>query len=262
MRHVRLSTLLAPVLLAACLDPTPLPESNYGVIGLNTVIGTADTVLAPEAVFYRSGLLSLPTSRISNDQCLVMDYPTPTQGTALPRFLDAGDSVAVETATTTKFLFPVIDAAGESYVLESSDRFAFHPGERITITVPGAAGGFSAGSISILTASPFTLGPVAGDPPIGEPLPITWSPAGDDSTKILLSLRYGFNGAVEPNQQIFCSLVDDGSADVPETLVPAWRTATTGSQRVHAARWRVSLKDVSGGVLVMVSAFEVEQGVD
>lgn len=262
MRDVRLPLLLAPVLLAACLDPTPIPESNYGVIGLNTVVGTSDTVLAPEAVFYRSGLLSLPTSRLTNDQCLAMDYPAPTQGGTLPRFLDAGDSVIVSTPTTTKSLWPVITASGESYVLESSDRFPFHPGENVTITVPGAAGGFSAGTITIATASPFTVGPVPATPPIGDPLPITWSPAGDDSTKILLSLRYGVNGEVEPNQQIFCSLVDDGSTEIPETLVPAWRTATTGSRRVNAARWRVSAKEVSGGVLVVVSAFEIEQGAE
>jgi hypothetical protein len=92
-------------------------------------------------------------------------------------------------------------------------------------------------------------------------LRLTWSPAGDDSTKMLISLQYGV-GQLDANQQIFCSLVDDGAADVPTLLLAQWRTATTGSRRVEAARWRVAFREVNGGVLLVVSAFEVEDTVD
>jgi len=261
MRRNLLSAVGLPLALAACLDPDPVPESNYGVIGLTTVVTDTDTILSPEALFYRTGLLGLPTSRVNSDQCQVAAYPTPTQGTQLPRFLDAGDSVAVSTASTTKYLFPIVNANGESYVLEEADRFPFQPGENVTVTVPGAAGGFANGTISVLTARGFTLGPIDPAPPATEALDLTWTPAGDDSTKMLISLQYGV-GQLAANQQVFCSLVDDGAAEVPAILLTQWRTATTGSRKAEAARWRVAVREVTGGVLLVVSAFEVEEVVD
>ena len=92
-------------------------------------------------------------------------------------------------------------------------------------------------------------------------LHLTWSPAGDDSTKMLISLQYGV-GQIQANQQIFCSLRDDGAAEIPPILLTQWRSAMTGSRAVEAARWRVSAKEVTGGVLLVVSAFEVEDTVD
>ncbi|HJU66888.1 MAG TPA: hypothetical protein VJ650_01490 [Gemmatimonadaceae bacterium] len=260
-RHLYLSALVLPLALAACLDPDPVPESNYGVIGLTTVPTATDTILSPEALFYRTGLLGLPSSIVTSDQCQLATYPTPSQGTQLPRFLDAGDSVAISTATTTKHLFPTTSSNGEAYVLDEGERFPFHPGESVTITVPGAPGGFANGTISILTARGFTLGPISASPPADSALRLTWTPAGDDSTKMLISLQYGL-GQIAANRQIFCSLVDDGVATVPSILLGEWRTATTGSRKAEAARWRVALKEVTGGVLLVVSAFEVEQFID
>jgi hypothetical protein len=260
-RHLHLSVFVSALALTACLDPDPVPESNYGVIGLTTVVTSTDTVLSPEALFYRTGLLNLPTSRVTGDQCQIAPFPNPAGGTGLPRFLDAGDSVVVSTVTTTKFLYPTISVNGQAYVLDPSDRFPFRPGETVTITVPGAPGGFANGTISILTAREYTLGPIDPSPPMDSTLRLTWSPAGDDSTKMLISLQYGV-GQLDANQQIFCSLVDDGAADVPTLLLAQWRTATTGSRRVEAARWRVAFREVNGGVLLVVSAFEVEDTVD
>ena len=260
-RHLHLSALLVPFAVAACLDPDPVPESNYGVIGLTAVVTGTDTILSPEALFYRTGLLGLPSSVVTADQCQVAAYPTPSQGTQLPRFLDAGDSVAVSTATTTKYLFPTVGANGEAYQLEQTDRFPFQPGETVTITVPGASGGFANGTISVRTARGFTLGPIAPSPPADEALDLTWTPAGDDSTKMLISLQYGV-GQIQPNQQIFCSLVDDGAAEVAPIYLTQWRTAATGSRNVQAARWRVAVREVTGGVLLVVSAFEVDEVVD
>lgn len=260
-RHPYLSAVVLPLALAACLDPDPVPESNYGVIGLTTVVTPVDTLLSPEAQFYRTGLLGLPTSRVSSDQCQIAVYPTPSQGTQLPRFLDAGDSIAVSTAATTNYLFPSTSANGESYVLNQGTDFSFRPGERVTVTVPGAPGGFTNGTIDVITAHGFTLGPIAPTPAPDESLDLTWTPAGDDSTKMLISLQYGV-GQLQANQQIFCSLIDDGSAEIPPILLTQWRTATTGSRAVEAARWRVSAKEVTGGVLLVISAFEVEDTVD
>ena len=268
MRRLHVSALFALLALAACLEPEPIPETNYGVIGLTTVVSAAnDTILSPEAQFFRTELLILPTSRVSEDQCQRAIYPAPDQGGGLLRFLDAGDSVAISTAASTKYLFPIVGVGGERYALRDSV-FPFHPGEKVTVTVPGAAGGFTNGTISILTAQGFTLGQIAPSPPTGEGIDLTWTPAGDDSTNMLISLQYGV-GQLEPNWQIFCSLVDDGAAEVPpalasdrEALVAQWRSATTGSRKVLAARWRVTFREVSGGVLVVVSAFEVEESVD
>ena len=256
-----LSALVLPLLSPACLDPDPVPESNYGVIGLTTIVTPVDTLLSPEAQFYRTGLLGLPTSRVLSDQCQIAAYPTPSQGTQLPRFLDAGDSVAVSTTATTKFLFPTTSQNGESYVLGQTDEFPFRPGERVTVTVPGAPGGFTNGTIDVLTAQGFTLGEIPATPAADESIDLTWTPAGDDSTKMLVSIQYGV-GQLQANQQIFCSLIDDGAAEIPPILLTQYRTATAGSRAVEAARWRVSAKEVTGGVLLVISAFEVDDVID
>jgi hypothetical protein len=78
---------------------------------------------------------------------------------------------------------------------------------------------------------------------------------------MLISLQYGV-GQLAANQQIFCSLMDDGAAEVPSILLAQWRNATTGSRKVEAARWRVAVREVTGGILLVVSAFEVEGVVD
>jgi hypothetical protein len=259
-RHLLLSAVATPVILAACLDPEPIPDANYGVIGLTTVVSTNDTILAPEAQFYRTALLGLPTSRVFTDQCLTAGYPTPTETQQL-RYLDAGDSVAVSTVASTRYIFPTVNSEGdESYVLRTSDRLPFHPGDAVTVTVPGAAGGFANGTVSVITARGFTLGPIEPNPPVDEGLDITWTPAGDDSTKMLLSLQYGV-GQPTPNQQIFCSLIDDGTAQIPSFLLTQYRNAVAGSRRVEAARWRVAATQVNDGFLVAISAFAVDEDV-
>ena len=261
MRHFRFAAVLATLTLGACLDPDPVPETNYGVIGLSTVPSASDTILSPEAIFYRTGLLGLPTSIVTNDECQTATFPSTGGEGTLPRFLGAGDSVAISTATDTTYLFPTIEANRELYVMDPGERFPFHPGERLTITVPGEPGGFANGTISILTAPPFALGPIDVSPPAGEELDITWAPAGDDSTKMLISLQYGV-GQSQANEQIFCSLVDDGTASIPSVLAARWGAATTGTRNVEAARWRVAIREVQDGVLVVVSAFEVDQPID
>lgn len=260
-RFLRLPGLLAPIVLAACLEPDPVPESNYGVIGLNTVIISSDTLLSPEALFYRSPLLGLPTSSLANDLCRTDAYPPQGGAGSLPRFLDAGDSVIVSTESTTRFLFPRFDANRELYALPTDQTLPFTPGELVTITVPGAAGGFSNGTISLLSAHPFALAPVESEPLPDSALALSWTPAGAADTKLLVQLRFGM-GQAEPNQQIFCELVDDGSATIAAQMVNQWRTAATGSRFVDASRWRVAAKEVMGGVLVVVSAFDFEGTVD
>jgi hypothetical protein len=261
MRHFRFAAVLAILTLGACLEPDPVPETNYGVIGLSTVPSSTDTILSPEAIFYRTGLLGLPTSIVTSDECQNAAFPGTGGEGPLPRFIGAGDSVALTTATDTTHLFPTIEANRELYVMRTSDRFPFHPGERLTITVPGEAGGFANGTISILTAGAFALGPIETSPPPGETLDITWSPAGDDSTKVLISLQYAIGGS-QANEQVFCSLVDDGAASIPSVLAARWASATTGTRNVEAARWRVAIREVQDGVLVAVSAFEVDQPID
>jgi hypothetical protein len=253
--------LLLPLAVAGCIDTDEGPEQNYGVIGLTTIATETDTILSPEALFYRSGQLILPSSRVGGDECQVAPYPPVSGEIPVPRFVDAGDSVRISTADRLSFLFPTIEDNREVYALKQGERFSFHPGEEVTVTVPGAPGGFANGTISVLTARPFTLGPIPAAPPANEGLPLTWTPAGDDSTKMLVSIQYGV-GQPTANQQIFCSLRDDGSATIPEVLISQYRSATTGSRFVEAARWRVSLRQVEGGVLVLVSAYEVEEFVD
>jgi hypothetical protein len=260
-RHLVMPAAFALVILTACLDPDPVPESNYGLIGLTTVITESDTILSPEAIFWRTGPLGLPTSRINTDQCLVAPYPSDDAGQGAARFLDAGDSVAVSTGTATRYLFPRIEIDRELYQMRQDDTLQFRPGETVTVTVPGAPGGFANGTISVATARPFALGPINPSPPEGQDLDLTWTPAGDDSTKILISLQYGLGG-FQANRQIFCELVDDGVYKVPAILLTEWRSATTGSRSVKADRWRVALRQVTDGVLILISAFEVEGPVD
>jgi hypothetical protein len=89
-------------------------------------------------------------------------------------------------------------------------------------------------------------------------LPITWSPAGDDSSAVVLSLQYASQGSSELDEQIFCSLRDDGVDSFPGQFVSGW-SKSAGLRHVDSYRWRSTLGVGQTQLLGVVAQYNVSK---
>jgi hypothetical protein len=247
--------------LTACdLGTDPAPRTNYGLLlfsGRAREDGTFAT--RPTGFFFRSAVRDLPDSREAADQCVVRDYSPPTPGSPPPDFVNAGDAISFAVSGVEVPMTPVAQGASQVYI--PADSVVFTPGDLALFAIPGAAGGFPASSIQVVTATPFAFGTVEPAPTIGQGLDLTWSPAGDDSSKMVVSLQYASPaGQVSTlNEQILCDLVDDGAFTVDPLLVSGWREALDDERRLQASRWRTASRDLGDAQLFTQSTFDYEK---
>jgi hypothetical protein len=171
--------------------------------------------------------------------------------------IDAGPSITVDIEGTQHTLVPTTIGNRTPYSV-SEPGVAYTPGDSVEVGVPGAAGGFPAMTVRGQTAEAFTLGPIDPTLPEGGGLPVTWTPAGDDSSRMVLSLQY--NSATRPgsglNEHIFCNFRDDGSATIPRLLVTGWEFSE-GGRRADAVRWRTVLESEGDALLYLISTYAV-----
>lgn len=223
------------LLLAACSDVTNEGETlNFAVF---TVLGKAgpsqgQVVATPSGFFFRSDNVSLPSSIGTENQCAVQNIGG--SGGSDFRFVNPGDPVGYSFGTTSGQLSPDDD---QSTTYLADGPVTFFAGANVTFTVPGADGGFSAGSITAKTAEPVTVDPITLEvDDVEGGIPVTWSPSGDADSKLVIVLQYG-TGPTR-NQQVICAFQDDGEDVIPQgalggyleadnTLNTAYRLRTT-----------------------------------
>jgi hypothetical protein len=76
-------------------------------------------------------------------------------------------------------------------------------------------------------------------PPFGAPLNVTWTASADTTSAIVLSLKYA-NPITSPyaNEQIYCTLKDDGAFSLPATALTYFLAAPGASRTLQLTRWR------------------------
>ena len=249
------------VALTACdLGTDPPRRTNYGLLLLSARLREDGTYATrPSGFFFRSILRDLPSSRGAADQCIVREYRPPTPGNAPPDFINAGDVITFEVSGVQVPMTPEAQGASQTYV--PADSVVFTPGDLARFAIPGAPGGFPPSSIQVLTATPFTFGTVEPAPPTGQGVALTWSPAGDDSSKMVVALQYASPaGQVSTlNEQILCELVDDGAFTIEPLLVSGWREALGDERRLQASRWRTAFRDLGEAQLFAQSTYDFEK---
>jgi hypothetical protein len=261
-RTLRLLALLGLGALAACNDGTGTDEREfrYGIITMDAESdGAGGYITSPVAVFYRFGALGLPSSIATRDSCQIQTISSNTGEVQRPKFLSAGDNIGLAFGASTFSLMP--DTTEEDdvpfYGVADQTPPAFTPGATASFSIPGASPGFPAMTITAKTAEAFTLGGIADNPAAGQDLPITWTPAGDEDSKVVLNLKYASQGSAALNQQIVCNFKDDGAAVVPSRYLAGWRASHNGNRQAQASRWRTSFKNDGDAYLLVLSTFDV-----
>lgn len=234
----------------------PLVATKWGLVTLDHQDVAGSDYTRPVALFYSS--VSSPTisGRGPSELCGVFPYPPPADDQAVDE-LEAGASITVDVEGTEHTLVPTTIGNRTPYSLPEPG-FEYAPGDSVEVTVPGAADGFPAMAVRGQTAEAFSLGPIDTALAAGGGLPVTWTPAGNDSSRMVLSLQY--NAAIGPgsglNEHIFCNFRDDGSATIPRLLVTGW-AFSEGPRRAEAVRWRTVLVSGADALLYFISTYSV-----
>ncbi len=248
--------------LAACDLGTDPPERiSYGLLLFSGRLREDSSyVTRPSGFFFRSTRRGLPNSHPTADQCVLREYRPPTPGAPPPEFINAGDAITFEVSGVQAQMTPTPQGTSQTYV--TPDSIVFTPGDLARFAIPGAPGGFPASSIQVVTATPFTFGNVEPAPAPGQPVALSWSAAGDDSSKMVVSLQYaapGEGGAATLNEQVLCELIDDGAYTIDPSLVSGWRLAEGDRRRLQASRWRISFRDLGDAQLFAQSTYDFEK---
>lgn len=255
MRRPSAGLLLASVLGAAavtCGDPTgATPTIPLGLVSASIRSAEGSYVVRPEAAFVNATVAPSSDSRSTLDSCLLGAYD-PTQ--RLPEHLDAGDSLVFTAGLETTILRPNNSFGVIRYVADPPEQ-AFVPGTAVSFTIPGAAGGFPAATISSLTPLALTaLTPIPGSPSTTEPTTLAWEPVGDDSSRVEVLLLYAGPGSLDYDQQIVCDWRDDGSGTIRPELLSGW--IQSQAQRAEVTRYRTQRTEIGDAVLYLLATFD------
>jgi hypothetical protein len=234
--------------LAACDSSPVLDELQYGIVTL--VVSGEAGALATDAVgfFYRAERAPLPESDAAGAECTI--GPISTAASPEPGFvrISAGDSIVVSAGGARIRLRAIAEPRRMRYARDEDPPLPVAAGQEVLVTVPGAAGAFPPMTVSANVPAIPVFAPI-GVPDVGAPLTITWSPAGDATTRIQLVLRYG--PATTATEQLVCLVPDTGSIDIPAEALGNWRSAGAASRTAFGRRWRSALQQSGGNVLAL-----------
>lgn len=250
--------LAALALLAACdISTSPPPSHPYGLVIATTYAGVDSGTYAmqPEAAFYSisGGPLAFGYG------CDARAYVPEGTGALAPT-IDAGATLTGTIgAGATKSSFDMVKLSQSGFTsYQASTMVPVNPGtDSVSVTIPGATGGFPAWSIAGRTVAPFTFDPVP-DTASTSGLTVTWHPASSDTTAMIIELRYAANGSKVLNQEIYCVAPDNGSYTVPRVYASEWNTAP-GDTVVHEVvltRFRATTRQQGDAFLQMITSLQ------
>ena len=237
-RRVIASLLAATTAAAACSkltesNPTP---NRYGAVNIKAHGASASSASANATViFFEAFSAAVPSSVLqATDQCAYATVDTATTFTTGVK--KAGDQVTLSIGTKTVNL--PYESGLFRYANVATSPFNYSSGDAVVANIPGATDGFPSASISVRLAETLIPGAVAIPTPAA-PLVVTWNASSDTTAAILLSLRYSNpTTSSYPNEQIFCSLKDDGKFEIPASGLTAFLAAPNASRSLRLTRWR------------------------
>jgi|GEM_PF-1298934 len=258
--RARLARLALPALIvsattiAACsgLSQSDQTLNHYGAINVSAR-GTAANRATANAtvVFFDAFTVNVPDSYLQRtDQCTFANVDTTK--TVTTGSLKAGASVAFAFGSST-LTFPY-DSTLLRYANPASTPFVYSNGDVARVTVAGATGGFPASTISVPLAEPVIPGDVQV-PPFGSPLNVTWTASADTTSAIILALKYA-NPVTSPyaNEQIYCTLKDDGAFTLPATALTYFGAAPGATRTLQLTRWRTRAVLIDSKTLLHIAS--------
>lgn len=241
------------IAVVACGDPVDvLPWTPTGLVTVYGTSASGQYVARPEGVFLLAPNAPTNDSRLPPDSCSAGGWAPLTIGQVDD--LDAGDSIVVTFGGVPAVLRPVNRYGFNQYVL-AHDTVSYTPGAAVGVTIPGAAGGFPAATISSVMPPAITsVTAVPAQPPTDEPFTVTWTPAGGAEYTFELLLLYSLEG-IDYDSQVVCSWVDDGEAQIPGELLLSW-AQTEFERRIEVTRYRTARQEIGDHVLFLLVTYD------
>ncbi len=238
LRPLLLALLAASTSAAGCSKITEADRTanRYGAVNITARSATGGKVTANATViFFEAFSAAVPSSVLqATDQCTYAAVDTGV--TVTTGVKKGGENVTLAIAGSTVTL--PFEAGLFRYANPAGAPFSYTAGDAVVANVPGASDGFPASSIGVRLAEPLLPGPVTV-PAFGVNMTVTWNASTDTTAAILLSLRYA-NPTSSPygNEQVFCTLKDDGRFEVPSGGLSAFLAAPNATRSLRLTRWR------------------------
>ena len=246
----RASALAAFALAVSGCRSFDVEDSQFAIIFVPTnPVEGGGFATRPSAFFFEGTGVRLSSTQVGAEGCIVQDVGTPVQQTFDD--IDAGAGVSVSIGAADGVLTPSMGGAQVLYELPAGQALPFTPGERITFSIPGAAGGFPARVVSALTVADFTPAPVTLPTSTSANLQVTWTPASPTpGTAMFYSFRYSADGG-NLNREIACVFADDGSGTVEASLLSGLRQSE--ARTIQAQRALTSVDRVGSAITHVTS---------
>ncbi len=247
---------LATLGAGACRSLTDaVGDNRYGSIAVRASgSGEGPFTATPTATFFKSFEQTLPDSRTPTDQCGTFDY-SPT--TIVPGDLAPGGPLPVTVGSIPVGAMSELATVPGVFVLPSPNSFTYVTGDTMTLAVPGAAGGFPPGQVSVRLAEPVRIGALSPDD-IGEDYPVSWETNGDGTSGIIIALRYGASSSsVRADRQLLCIVRDNGSFTITAGLMGEYQASLPDFRELNVLRWRTNSASIDArSVLYVVSSMD------
>lgn len=226
---------LAASACTSLTDVNPSPN-RYGAVSIrarNAPNGRASAMAT--AIIFEAFTAAVPNSALQQtDQCVYAAVDTATASTKGVK--RAGDQVSLSVGGTVVSL--PYDDLNFRYATPATAPFSYGAGDIVQATIPGNADVYPAASIGVRLAEPLIPGVIAV--PTGTaPMVFTWNASNDSTAAIILSLRYANpTTSTIANEQIYCSLRDDGAHQLPTTALAAFLASPNDKRALQLTRWR------------------------
>ena len=256
-QYSRLVSLLAVALLPAACRSFEVESTQIALIRVPTTLDGDQYNSAPSAFFIEGTGISLASTIVGQEGCFVRTLtPVPTNQNFT--YLDAGASVTARFGGAPAEMTKRVDLNRTTYELPEGSSMSFTPGENITVTIPGAAGGFPARTISAPTAPAFTPGDITLPALETDNMTVTWEPAPTIvGTAMFYSFKYSTTGAII-DKEIACVFADDGSGVVSSAALAEYRASSVRSGT--AQRGLITANRVGSAITHVTSVIEVPLG--
>lgn len=234
------ATALCALPLTGCFKGLTEAETTltkFGAISVQGVSGPGGTTTATaNAIFFDAYSASIPDSRVQPNSCQyalvdtshAISSGTMKAGASLSMAIGAGSN------TTTRDL--AFDTPNYRYF--NSTPVTYTTNDSVTITIPGDVTGFPANTIKVRMAEPLIPQDVTV-PTAGGNMTVKWNAAPDTTGAIIVAVRYANPATMTyANEQIICSLKDDGTEDILGSALGAFQLSPPALRSIKLTRWR------------------------
>ena len=252
---VRLSALVTIGLGAGACDSLDVKETQFGILFVPAVqVEGGGFAADPSAMFFQASGVGLSSTLVGAEGCIVQAIQPP--GTNSFRRIDAGEAVAVNLAGTDALLTPYAVGTDITYQLPDGESIPFTPGDQITFSIPGAAGGFPARVVTVRTVEAFTPGGITVPASTTSDMTVTWSPPSETpGTAMFYSFQFSAENSGILDREIACVFADDGSGVVAATMLQGFRASDV--RTVIAQRARIVAERIGDAITHVTTTLSV-----